>query len=125
MPPRICSGNGASQPAYSPGFFIYLSPIVSLAGALRNSAVTLTGRTCPWNTFAIWRVPELGLVGFPLIGDGVGGDRAIGGVEVRLLVCAEWFFFNSVGLVLHPCRDWWTNDCCGVRVTVIPYSACA
>jgi hypothetical protein len=44
--------------------------------------VELTGRTCPWNTFAIWRVRELGIVGFPLMGDGTGEDRSIGGVEV-------------------------------------------
>lgn len=41
----------------------------------------LRGRTCPWNTFAIWRVQVLGLLGFPLIGDGVGSDRSKGGVE--------------------------------------------
>ena len=44
----------------------------------------LTGRTCPWNTFAIWRVQELGLIGFPLIGDGTADNRACGGVEVKL-----------------------------------------
>jgi hypothetical protein len=44
--------------------------------------VELTGRTCPWNTFAIWRVRELGIVGFPLMGDGTGEDRSVGGVEV-------------------------------------------
>jgi hypothetical protein len=47
----------------------------------------LRGRTCPWNTFAIWRVDYLGLTGFPMIGDGVSGDRSIGGVEVT------FFFF--------------------------------
>lgn len=30
--------------------------------------VTLRGRTCPWNTCAIWRLDKLGVVGFPLIG---------------------------------------------------------
>mmetsp|Transcript_22387 Transcript_22387/g.37443 ORF Transcript_22387/g.37443 Transcript_22387/m.37443 type:complete len:362 (-) Transcript_22387:112-1197(-) len=42
---------------------------------------TLRGRTCPWNTFAIWRVKELGFTGFALIGDGLGSDRTIAGVE--------------------------------------------
>ena len=30
--------------------------------------IPLRGRTCPWNTCAIWRLDKLGLVGFPLIG---------------------------------------------------------
>ena len=42
----------------------------------------ITGRTCPWNTFAIWNINYLSLTGFPMIGDGTGSDRTIGGVEV-------------------------------------------
>ncbi len=45
--------------------------------------MALTGRTVPWNTFAVWRVRELALLGFPLVGDGTAEDRGIGGVEVR------------------------------------------
>jgi len=41
--------------------------------------VPLRGRTCPWNTIALWRVSSLGLIGFPLIGDGDGAIE--GGVE--------------------------------------------
>jgi len=33
-------------------------------------SVPLRGRTCPWNTMAMWDVQKLGLTGFPLIGDG-------------------------------------------------------
>ena len=33
----------------------------------------IRGRTCPWNTFAIWDVKKLALTGFPLIGDGIEG----------------------------------------------------
>lgn len=43
----------------------------------------LTGRRCPWNTFAIWKVAPLALLGFPLVGDGNAADRSIGGVEVK------------------------------------------
>ena len=44
----------------------------------------LRGRTCPWNTAAIWTVSKLQLVGFPLIGDGmrINAENVEGGVEV-------------------------------------------
>ena len=45
--------------------------------------VRLRGRTCPWNTFAIWNVDILALIGFPMIADGTMMDRSIGGVEVH------------------------------------------
>ena len=40
------------------------------------------GRSIPWNTLAIWNLDYLSLTGFPLIGDGTGNSRNIGGVEV-------------------------------------------
>lgn len=43
--------------------------------------VELTGRTCPWNTCAVWRTDVLSLSGFPLIGDGFRTNRKAGGVE--------------------------------------------
>jgi hypothetical protein len=52
--------------------------------ASEGRAVQLTGTTCPWNTFAVWKVQQLGLIGFPLIGDGLALDRSIGGVEVSM-----------------------------------------
>ena len=39
----------------------------------------IEGRTCPWNTFAIWNINYLGLIGFPMVGDGLGTDAS--GVE--------------------------------------------
>lgn len=48
----------------------------------------LRGRTCPWNTVAVWNVSKLSLIGFPLVGDGVmsGSEvSAVGGVEVKNL----------------------------------------
>jgi hypothetical protein len=40
----------------------------------------IRGRTCPWNTFAIWNTKLLGLTGFPMIGDGHGISKN-GGIE--------------------------------------------
>mmetsp|Transcript_36305 Transcript_36305/g.67641 ORF Transcript_36305/g.67641 Transcript_36305/m.67641 type:complete len:677 (+) Transcript_36305:79-2109(+) len=40
-------------------------------GPCQTISVPLRGRTCPWNTCAIWRLDKLGIVGFPLIGDGI------------------------------------------------------
>lgn len=46
----------------------------------------LRGRTCPWNTAALWNVRKLALIGFPLVGDGVvGANIPSGGVEVPQL----------------------------------------
>jgi hypothetical protein len=42
-----------------------------------------SGRTSPWNTFAIWSVRQLGLTGFPMIGDGAGRS-SIAGIEVNI-----------------------------------------
>ena len=44
-----------------------------------SGAVPLRGRTCPWNTLALWRVSLLSLTGFPLVADGREGVDA--GVE--------------------------------------------
>ena len=44
-----------------------------------SGTVPLRGRTCPWNTLAIWRTAILGLTGFPLVADGRAGVEA--GVE--------------------------------------------
>ena len=45
----------------------------------------ITGRTCPWNTFALWSVEHLAIAGFPPVGDGFGTTRENGGVEVTQL----------------------------------------
>lgn len=46
---------------------------------------TLRGRTCPWNTAALWNVSKLALIGFPMIGDGVPSHSGTDGVEVSSL----------------------------------------
>lgn len=40
----------------------------------------LRGRSCPWNTFAIWVTGRLALTGFPMVGDGID-NLENGGVE--------------------------------------------
>lgn len=44
--------------------------------------IQLTGRSTPWNTFAIWNLELLSITGFPLIAEGIQGKRETGGVEV-------------------------------------------
>lgn len=47
--------------------------------------VDLNGRTCPWNTTAMWNLNKLALIGFPLVGDGLhqqkDGTPVAGGIE--------------------------------------------
>jgi hypothetical protein len=43
---------------------------------------SLRGRTCPWNTFAVWDMDYLSRTGFLLISDGVEAGDKSGGVEV-------------------------------------------
>jgi len=47
--------------------------------------VELNGRTCPWNTCAIWNLTKLALTGFPLVADGLhrnnDGSPGVGGIE--------------------------------------------
>jgi hypothetical protein len=42
-------------------------------GTETNNAieVDLNGRTCPWNTIAMWNLNKLALLGFPLVADGL------------------------------------------------------
>jgi len=41
----------------------------------------LTGRTCPWNTIALWDVGKLALTGFPAVGEGLHEGVHCAGVE--------------------------------------------
>jgi len=45
-----------------------------------GKSVRLSGVTTPWNTMAMWNLSKLGLVGFPLVAEGVL-EGAEGGVE--------------------------------------------
>ncbi len=42
----------------------------------------LNGRTCPWNTCALWNLSYLSLLGFPLVADGLLSDVPAGVEEV-------------------------------------------
>jgi hypothetical protein len=37
----------------------------------RGEKVPLNGRNTPWNTLAVWNLPNLALNGFPMVSDGV------------------------------------------------------
>lgn len=54
-------------------------------GSESENEVELNGRTCPWNTLAMWNLEKLALIGFPLVGDGLhrfqDGTTAPGGIE--------------------------------------------
>lgn len=41
-----------------------------------NTAVELDGRTTPWNTMAVWKLPKLALTGFQLVSEGLLTDDA-------------------------------------------------
>jgi len=56
----------------------------------RACVVDLDGRTCPWNTLAIWNLNKLALTGFQLVSDGILTDDATDpsyGVEETVAVC--------------------------------------
>jgi hypothetical protein len=61
----------------------------------------LRGRTCPWNTFAVWDAKKLAVFGFPILGDGTTLDRRkIGGVEeVTAITIAQNHLRNSVAVL--------------------------
>ena len=52
-------------------------------------AHNLCGRKCPWNTCAIWALNKLGLIGFPMIGDGYGPSIPGGVEEVSAIALAQ------------------------------------
>ncbi len=70
---------------------------------------TLRGRTCPWNTFAIWRVKYLAIFGFPMVGDGMG--TKFGGVEeVSAIAVAQFMYPNLKAALLQvPGVEWHTH----------------
>lgn len=71
-----------------------------------NSEVPLRGRTCPWNTFAVWSVSHLALLGFPMVADGLG--TGLGGVEeVSAFALAHYLYPNLEAALLQvPGIDW-------------------
>lgn len=53
--------------------------VVNCEGHNHCTEVSLTGRTSPWNTLAMWNVSKLALTGFPMVGEGVHRINAKGG----------------------------------------------
>jgi len=62
--------------------------------------VELTGRTCPWNTLAIWNLKQLAVTGFPLLADGLhinedGSPGAAGIEEFSTILIHQKIFRDS------------------------------
>ncbi|KAL3795522.1 hypothetical protein HJC23_009235 [Cyclotella cryptica] len=57
--------------------------------------VELTGRTCPWNTFALWNLPKLSLTGFLQVSEGLHattGEASAGIEEVCTIATLQRIF---------------------------------
>lgn len=69
----------------------------------------IEGRTCPWNTFAIWNVNHLGLLGFPMVGDGMGTDAS--GVEEVTTINLLQTINSNLQAILLSCKgvEWKTE----------------
>ena len=52
-----------------PGHLHQLGPSSTTSS---STVVPLTGRTCPWNTLAVWNLSKLKLTGFLMVSDTVG-----------------------------------------------------
>jgi hypothetical protein len=69
-----------------------------------NQEVELNGRTCPWNTLAVWNARRLSLTGFSLCSD-IG---SYAGVEecVAIALAQKLFPKTKAKLVKLPEIDW-------------------
>ena len=72
---------------------------------IEGNIVALNGRTCPWNTCAIWSADYLSKLGFPLIGDGIRGNRTIGGVEEVSAITLLQVLYPHLKAKLIQCED--------------------
>jgi len=69
----------------------------------------LGGRSCPWNTMAMWSVPKLALTGFPLIGD--GNASIAGGVEeVTAIALLQYINPSFQAILLKSNQVMWNAD---------------
>ena len=53
-----------------PPSILDILPSTEILSNCTSAKLPLRGRTCPWNTMAMWDVGKLALTGFPIIGDG-------------------------------------------------------
>lgn len=71
----------------------------------------LNGRTCPWNTFAIWSMDYLFRTGFAMISDGVGMSLHSGGVEEIATANLLMHLYPQLVVKLVHCDDVeWDTD---------------
>ena len=68
-----------------------------------GTVVELTGRTCPWNTLAIWNLKQLAITGFPLLADGLhlndDGSPGAAGIEEFSTILLHQRIFEPQGPV--------------------------
>jgi hypothetical protein len=60
----------------------------------------ITGRTTPWNTFAVWDVKKLSVFGFPLLGDGIINHKMGGVEEVTAITMAQNHLRSSTAILM-------------------------
>lgn len=56
--------------------------------------VELSGRTSPWNTFALWNLHKLSLTGFLQVSEGLHGDEGIAGIEEVCTIATQQKIFS-------------------------------
>ena len=70
----------------------------------------IRGRTCPWNTFAIWNMKYLPIIGFPIVSDGID-NKANGGVEEVAAVNMLQKIFSHLKVLLVKINEFeWKVD---------------
>lgn len=70
----------------------------------------IRGRTCPWNTFAIWNMKYLPIIGFPMISDGID-NKNNGGVEEVAAVNMLQMIFSHLKVYLVKISEFeWKVD---------------
>jgi hypothetical protein len=66
-----------------------------------HQIVALNGRTCPWNTLAIWNLNKLALVGFPLVSEGIHRDQSGAPVAAGIEEVATVLLHQKIHGALH------------------------
>jgi hypothetical protein len=69
----------------------------------------LKGTTCPWNTFAVWRLDKLVKTGFLLVSEGLIRDTEAGVEEVSVIALHSHLFNYKAKLVKVNGSSWNTD----------------
>lgn len=79
----------------------------------QEGKMPLSGRTCPWNTCAIWDLEKLHILGFPFIGDGLfnsgsetGGVEEVSTVAILQAINPSW---KAILLKISPYLSNWED----------------